>query len=301
MQPENAADSMDDLRIKFGGRANEIDADTYVNTLVHFTKLVQAVNKELDADQDIKVSIRTHAPGSFITDLVIYASTHWDQLSNIFTEKNLKYAGSLVATVGGVIKVGKMIWSKSEKKIDVDGDGNVVITNNKGTVNVIQNHVYNIAQAPAVRNEISETFQALSQDPSVESFEIQGAGDQEDIVISNHEFEEIAANAASDQPAANERIEPFNKVVLGVVRISFDARLKSDFLFKGQKISARIADKSFYQRVAAGESFAMGDSLEVNMEARQVFNENLGGFENKAFMIVDVIDHIPRSTQPPLL
>ena len=59
---------------------------------------------------------------------------------------------------------------------------------------------------------------------------------------------------------------------LNIIRISFDDKLKSDFYFKGNKISVKISDPDFQKRIDNGESFAKGDILEVELEIKQKFS-----------------------------
>ena len=91
------------------------------------------------------------------------------------------------------------------------------------------------------------------------------------------------------------RIEIFN-----IGAISFDDKLKSDFYFKGNKISAKINDVDFYKRVDKGESFAKGDVLEVELEIKQVFETSVNTFVNKSYKIKRIINHILRNEQSKL-
>jgi hypothetical protein len=70
---------------------------------------------------------------------------------------------------------------------------------------------------------------------------------------------------------------------LNIIIISFDDKLKSDFYFKGNKISVKINDPNFQKRIDNGEAFAKGDILEVDLEIKQKFEQAVNTYINKSY------------------
>lgn len=70
--PEILPDNdMEAMKIKFGG-ANEIDANTLINSLLHFTNIVHETHKEIaksfGVQKKVEVKIKATHEGSFLVD-----------------------------------------------------------------------------------------------------------------------------------------------------------------------------------------------------------------------------------------
>lgn len=46
---------MQELKIKFGGQSHQIEANTFLDTLLNFTTVVQEFNREFNSDKKIEV------------------------------------------------------------------------------------------------------------------------------------------------------------------------------------------------------------------------------------------------------
>ena len=84
---------------------------------------------------------------------------------------------------------------------------------------------------------------------------------------------------------------------LNIVRLSFEENLKWDFYYRGNKISARITDPKFYELIDKGESFAKGDTLEVELQINQLFDEGVNTYINKSYQLNRIINHYKRAEQ----
>ena len=87
---------------------------------------------------------------------------------------------------------------------------------------------------------------------------------------------------------------------VNIVRLSFEESLKWDFYYKGNKISAKIADPKFYDLIDQGEQFAKGDILEVDLQINQIFDASVNTFINKSYQINRILRHIKRNEQQKL-
>jgi len=82
-----------------------------------------------------------------------------------------------------------------------------------------------------------------------------------------------------------------------IFKIVFDDKSKWDFIYRGNKINAKILDDMFYDKVDKGEKFSKGDSLEVDLEITQYFEESVNVFLNRSYTITKVHQHRPREKQ----
>lgn len=85
--------------------------------------------------------------------------------------------------------------------------------------------------------------------------------------------------------------------ILNIVRLSFEDNLKWDFYYKGNMISAKIADPNFYELIDKGEAFEKGDTLEVDLQINQKFDESVNTFINKSCQVNKIIRHLSRNEQ----
>ena len=51
---------MEDMVIKFDGDNHQIEANTLINSLIHFTNIVHEVNKELGNAERVAINIKAH-------------------------------------------------------------------------------------------------------------------------------------------------------------------------------------------------------------------------------------------------
>lgn len=282
-----------DFKIKFDGEKHQIDANLLVNNLIHTTSIIQEINRNLDSGKKIDIQIKALEKGSFLIHIDLVEST-FENLKNLLTRENIEIAGSVIGTFVGLIELKKFLKGKEEKSIENSGN-KVKITNQEGQVLYVENFVQNIYNNNTiVKDALSQSFETLENDNSITGYEITDKNNKTLVRVNREEFEFISVK--SEELLEGEK----NIVVAGrlnIVRISFDDKLKSDFYFKGNKISAKINDSEFYNRVDKGESFSKGDVLEVELEIKQIFETSVNTFVNKSYKIKRIVNHISRNEQ----
>ena len=285
-----------DFKIKFDGEQHQINANLLVNNLIHMTSIIQELNRNLDSGKQVEVKIKALEKGSFLIhiDLVETALT---TLKNLLTRENVETAGYIIAGVVGLIEVKKHLRGKEPKSKEVSGD-KIKIENEKGEVLYVQNFVQNIYENNTIiKDALSQSFETLENDSSITGYEITDKNEKPLVRVDREEFEYISVK--SEEVLEGEK----NIVIsasLNIIRPSFDEKLKSDFYYKGNKISVKIKDKNFQKRIDEGEQFAKGDVLEVEMEIKQVFIPAVNTFVNKSYKINRIIKHIGRNEQSKL-
>ena len=288
---------MEDIKIKFDGDTHQIEANTLINSLLHFTNIIQEVNKELKTERKVEIKVNALNEGSFLVHLII-ESNLINSIENLFTKENIEIASGLVTVVTGIYGLTKFLKGKKAKVLEVKGD-TTKIENVQGNVTYIDNRVYNIYESnKAVRDSISQEFKTLSSDDKVTGFELLGKKDNPIVQIQKDEFADIAS-IEDEVLMQDERL--ITKVgMLNIVRLSFDKSMKWEFYYEGNKISAKMNDSNFTTLIDNGEQFAKGDSLEAEIEIHQEFHAPVNTFINKSYKVNKIIKHIPRPKQPIL-
>lgn len=289
--------SMEDLKIKFGGETNQIEANTLINSLLHFTTIVQEVNKDLQTGRKVEIKVNALPEGSFLVHLSVEALGLLEGVQNIFTAGVVAIASDIVTTVTGIYQVGKFLKGKAPASVESNAN-NTTIHNVNGDSIVINNPVYNIYTTNrTVKEALSQEFETLDKDSNVTGFDLLDKNDQPLVEITKEEFAGIA-NPDENVILPDERVS--EKVgTLSIYTLSFGKDIKWTFYYEGNKISARISE-DFAAMIDKGERFAKGDSLEAVIEVKQQFNKEANTFVNKAYKIIRIIRHIPRSEQPTL-
>lgn len=292
---------MEELKIKFGGDTHEIEANTYINSLLHFTSIVQEVNKGISKDKKIEVKIRANIAGSFIVDLMIMPSDIIDGVKQIFSSEHITYASELIKTVSEVYKVAKHLFGKKPKNITNDKDESISIENFEGNVQVFDFRGANIyLNNQNIKEAIAQEFETLESDKNVTSFELLNKNEEPLIEINQKEFYNLSSSGSTEELSKNERIETISNANLNISSLDWEFKKKWDFYYLGNKISAKVTDSTFGERIDKGERFGKGDTLNAEMEITQKFDESVNSFVNKSYTITKILKHIERPTQSKL-
>lgn len=282
-----------DFKIKFDGEQHQIDANLLVNNLIHTTSIIQELNRNLDSGKKVEVKIKALEKGSFLIHIDLVESV-FDLAKNLLTKENIVFGGVIITALVDLIAIKVHLKGKEPKSKEFSG-GKVKIENEKGDILYIDNFVQNIYENNTiVRDALSQSFETLENDNSITGYEITDKNEKPLIRVDRDEFEYLSQK--SEEVLEGEK----NIVVaatLNIIRISFDDKLKSDFYFKGNKISVKIKDPDFQKRIDNGESFAKGDILEVELEIKQKFDKSVNTFINKSYKINRITNHILRNEQ----
>lgn len=287
---------MEDFTLKFDGPTNQIEANTLINTLLHFTNLVQEIAAELDPTRKVEIKINAAPrPGSFLVDILFIYQNVIDEIRKLFATQPLATTAQLVTIVTGVVKFVSWLKGKKPEKVETANDS-VKITTAEGNVTYIDKRVYNIyTNNKSVQQSVAKTFETLSQDPNVTGLELHGSAPEAQVSIPQEDFASIAAQDDTVL-SSNEKVVT-KPATLNILSLDWELKKKWEFYYDGNKITARIKDDAFSQAINRGERFAKGDSLEVELEIRQEFDEAVNTFINKSYVVQKVVRHIPRSEQ----
>lgn len=285
-----------DFKIKFDGEQHQIDANLLINNLVHTTSIIHELNRNLDSGKKIDIKVKALEKGSFLIhiDLIEVA---FSGLKNLLTNDNLHVAGEIIAAFVGIIELKKFLSGKKAKSKKQE-NGKIKIENEKGDVIYIENFVNNVYENNTIVKEaLSKSFETLENDGSITGYEITDSNEKPLVKIEQKDFQIMSL--MSEELLDGEKIINI-PATLNIIRISFDQKLKSDFYFKGNKITVKIKDLDFQKRIDNGEAFSKGDTLEVDLEIRQIFENSVNTYINKSYKINKINKHIRRDEQRKL-
>ncbi len=283
------------LKIKFQCPEHEIDGATFTEAFIGFSRLIWAVNDSLDTGHKVNVRIKATEPGSFVLNIELITGV-LENIKNLFALSDAGTVTEVIAVVLGILKLSKEIGDKKAKtkaesevvqqggtaNIDIKGDGNV-ITLDQRTINIYTTN-------PDVRSGIRQIAQSVAKDPEIEGIEIQDKSDEALFVASSQDWQHILESL----PAVE---EPETRIMsrrekLAVIKPSFDPKYVWDFVYMGIKISARVEDQNFWQRVLTGqEQFGAGDLLDVEMDIAQILDPKIRAYVNKQYRVTKIHDH----------
>lgn len=283
-----------DFKIKFDGEQHQIDANILINNLIHTTSIIQEINRELHSGKIIDIKIKALQKGSFLIHIDLVETT-FDSLKNLLTRENIETAGAIIGGFVGLIELKKFLKGK-EIKSKEEFNNKIRIENENSEIIFIENFVYNVYENNTiVKDALSQSFETLENDNSITGYEITDRDENPLVRVSREDFEYLSLK--SEKLNNDEKILT-QSASLNIVKLSFDNKLKWEFYFKGNKITAKVEDPNFQKRIDNGESFSKGDMLEVEFEIKQKFDTTVNTFVNKSYKINRIINHIKREEPP---
>lgn len=280
------------FKIRYDGQQHQIDANVFINSLLHITTIIQEVNKLAETDKKIEIKIKALEKGSFLVSLEIL-ETVMDSLKQLFTVENITII-SLITTFKEFFELKKLLKENKTHTSETNGE-NVTITAANGDVIVIQNLTYHVYKNSPLANEaVAQNFETLQNDPSIEAFEITDSLENTLFKADKSDFRQMSI---LHEEGDSETKVTTEVALLSIIKISFEPNLKWEFYHRGIKISAKIKDSTFMELVDKGRSFAKGDKLEVELKINQKFDTSVNTFVTKGYVIERIIRHIPRNEQ----
>jgi hypothetical protein len=280
------------LVIKFDGQEHQIDANTLINTLIHYNALINQIN-EIAGNGERKIELKVNAPerGSFIIDITLNAKL----IESIFSSEAVIYTAGIVTILSGIFKLYKSLKGKpSKEKENEDEIEKIIKENNIVIPNATFVTIYNNT---TVRSAISKSIETASNDSAIEGISILSR-DNKIVEIKKGEFDNLIYDDF-DKEGEPEEIKhvPVDNAVLGIITLSFDKKKNWEFLYDGFKISMPMKDSGLSSLIDNGMRFAKGDSIVVKLEITKQYNPTYNGYQNKKYRIIEFIKHIPRPEQ----
>ena len=281
------------FKIKFDGQTHQVDAQILISSLIHTTTIIQELNKCLDTGKKISIKVNAPEKGSFLINIELLETT-FESIKGIFTKENILFVGGIISGLVALIELKKHLKGKFPKEIKNENDQTIIVNGDNNQF-FINSKIYNIYEHSSVINDaLSQNFDTLDNDPAISAFEITDDKEQPYVRVERSDFKDLSQKTEIIDENRKTIIE---NTQLHIVRLSFEENLKWDFYYRGNKISAKIADPNFQKLIDAGESFAKGDALEVELQINQFFDNSVNTYINKSYQVNRIIKHHSRSEQ----
>jgi hypothetical protein len=269
--------------LHFGGRTNEIDVYTFSNSLSSVCAAIQEINKQINPDIELTITLDAFGAGSFRARL----KTSVDFAVALFKSR---YSEAVILGVLGNYIFG--ILNPADKI-------QIIIHDNSYIVQQVSERIVlprefpqaekRIKEPELIKRHISRTFKYLENDRSVTNFGFAThiSAPEPTFSVPRAEFAILSRSPEEDDPAIEVK-EEITKVV--VIKAIFERGSRRwQFAWNGVKISAPIRSRAFFDKIAAGEyEFGQGDVLIVTLRIVRVRDELTRAFLNKSYEIIEV-------------
>lgn len=281
-------DSRNSITVKLDSPTDEVDAKAVALTMQAILEIIEETSKELQEDQRLLVKARPFQPGSFEIplELIIPSSTTLFE-SPVFD--------MIVATLRQYFDVRRLL-ARGEFNRDDLGEPAPQIRAGETLLAATRR----ILVSRNVEQSIALALESMTADTAIENFKV-FRGDEEEpfVVVERPEFETFRASSAMfvEEPSR----EVSSREFLSIASIVFEGRAAWTFNRSGVRISARIEDEDFSERVQTGaEVFSAGDRLDVDLNVAQEYDPVTNDYLNKKYRILHVYGHVRRERQARL-
>lgn len=272
------------IQIKFQGEAHQIDANTLINTLIHYNAVLMQINNEYgQGAQKINLVVNAIEKGSFIIDLSVVESV----VKSLFSSKSVEYIAGLVTIFGGVLGAyktlkGRPAKSKEDKASIEMGDVSIEI----------KNTIINVYNDSTTRDAISKAFKTASEDENVEGVVVSSKGNDL-LKADKSEFADLIYEdfeSETEAPEAKDEID--ENARLTIVRLSFERGARWEFIYNGFKIAMNVKDDALMDIIDKGARFGKGDAIRVTLKIIKKYNQEYNVMMNHSYKIIEFHEHI---------
>ncbi len=286
-----------DFKIVFQQENHDVDVETLISCLMRTSNIIQEVNRNLDTNKKIEVKIKALEKGSFEIHIELIEKI----IQSLFSSEAVGYGANIIAVVGGLYGLSKFLKGKKPNKVTQD-DKTTEIINFNGDKQVFNNVTFNIYnENKEIRDNITKQFQVIDKNEDIKG--VSFISKDEELTIEKDEFKNISQTI---EPLTENEKEPIVDIVedkkILIIRPSFTKDLKWDFVYEGQKISAKMKDEEMIKIVDNGEQFAKGDLMLVDLQITKFYDADLDThlITSNSYKILKYKEHIKGNKQTKL-
>lgn len=295
----NLSDFKDTFVISYDGELHSVEANTFANSIVALSRIIEEINYLLSPDTKVEIRIEAIDKGSFKPTIRVCKKL-WNKVAPFLPEKN--------NAVPIFISLLALFAQKNSKDIITINEKEVVIEKANSKI-IIPRMVYDDAERiknqKNLKSEIASSFDILANDPSISGFTIQK--DLKDKVFpfqtKREDFQYFVNIGSTTEDLEENKRKIVEEANLQLIKVILEkGRRKWEFAWKGIKISASVSDDKFWNKMASGQvSIKQGDSIKANLQIIQVLDPYSKVFFNESYEVVEVIEYIKSIEQGRLL
>lgn len=288
-----------EFTIRYEVEENEIDIDALIESLDGFKQSINEVKRFHNPDGNLDIKIKALEKGSFMVFLGLYLTENLNLIASVLSKENVKLTAAILSTLVNSIKLKSHLQGNQPKATKkVEKGNNIEIENQNGQSIVINAETFNFYSNSNIDANLSTAFKGARKEETLTSVEI--IDDKKEKLISVDQNEMLHLQNKIEVIASKEREIIKENVPVNATKLSWDDKIKWSFIYDGNKINAKVEDKTFFEKIDSGEQFAKGDTLRVDLRIKQEYNEDVNSYINKSYTVMNVKDHIPRPKQTKL-
>lgn len=276
--------NQNEFKVVFDGEVELISTEVLVANLLHTTRILEEINKELKGPK-IEITIKPFAPGSFE---IIYAVIHVIGVTGLLTaltKGSLEYLKMLIDVVIDIYKLKKHLEGKPP--IDCKQEGNKIkVKNNYGNIIIVDGRAYeNYKNNVSINDSLNQTFRAIEQNENIQGFKLTDKENKELFLAERKDFEKMFSRNELLMVDVKEKIVKNAKLVLH--KVVFKEGYKWAFIYEGNLISAYIKDEDFFKNLYRYK-FGKGDCFDADLKIIQKYNEHYKAYINIDYEVIKV-------------
>lgn len=286
-----------DLIYKLDGQFEEgVDVFEISPILLHLGELIQESNKILFPDgKEVSVNVRPFEKGSFLVDILIFSSTHLEQLKAYVNQDSVKQIKELLEWIGlvkglliggGALSLLALILKLrgKPKSVEKTGPDEYRYTSNEGNSITVKSPVHNLFQNPTIQTAVFNTYGKPFENEQIKgirTYTKEAEKGFDEVVVTNEEgkyFQQF------EKPEIIDESEMVNKndvkLFLNPKRGSYEGgKGPYSFTVSGDKDNTispvEIADEEFLAKLVKGETrLHYTDLIEAELTFEQKVKDN---------------------------
>ena len=274
--------------IKFEKDAHSLNVDTYAKALTAINTLIKEVGYQTNpTGNELAVSVESEKPGSFDVVLAVAEINPSDTAALITA--GLSVLGSIVTLVVELIKLKEALSKCDESKTIIQNDTVTLNDSNNNIVFQTNSKTYNIYLGnQTVNDALAAQFQAIKNDEEINAVTYKNENDS--FTIKRESFDCLAKK--HNAKVEDSKVTTMSTILVVSKLVLDDSRKKWQFVHQGTRISATIDDEDFWRKILRGEElFANGDRLVCDLMIVRDYDEMLGAYIDKEYIVKNVREH----------
>lgn len=287
-----------DFVVVYGSDEAQINAYTFANSLIALSNALQAINREVNPDYTLEISVAALGGGSFRPQIRARAKRLAKLLFSDFR--------NIIVQVAAAVIAHRLLGTDPAPRIEINAD-QVIIYSESGDTLILPQETYDtyrhLKDDPEISTSLEQTFDAIQEDEAVTSFGFARSPEEREnlpLQLNKTQIADLARPRVLPVPGQREIIE--QRAQLTIVRAIFeDSARRWQFVWNGIRISAPLMDVAFRRRIIAREiSITHGDIFVADLRIIQS-DDGSGIWINRAYEIMTVYEHRTSPTQPGLV
>lgn len=279
--------------VTYIGEEDYIDYETFINSLESLSTMIKEINDVLSVEYHykgtIKFGISRINKGSI--DVLFLLK---EFVIPLITYDNVKTALNILNILIEYLKLKKFLDGKQPKNKEIGAHETKVINIYGDTYNC-QNSTFNFISNEKMDEATRRKFAALDEDNSIRA-----------VKICDKDHKELFVAERKDFPIYRQPVEFVDEKIkrevkeakLKVIRISFENRYKSNFVYDSKIIFADINDENFYKDRNMVK-FGYNDILHVELEIIKEYDDKLKMYVDKNYIIRKIFKHTSQYNPEP--